>query len=58
MKYGYITPKFGFCGDPLALVDLAGEAERAGGDGFFLWDHIQLGSIEPTVDIVVAKGIA
>ena len=29
-----------FADDPMALVDLAVEAEQAGFDGFFLWDHI------------------
>jgi alkanesulfonate monooxygenase SsuD/methylene tetrahydromethanopterin reductase-like flavin-dependent oxidoreductase (luciferase family) len=47
---------FGFCGDPRVLVDLAREAEEAGWDGFFLWDHIELGSIEPTLDPWVALG--
>ncbi len=56
MKYGYITPNFGFCGDPRILVELACEAEDAGWDGFFLWDHIQFGSIEPTLDPWVALG--
>ncbi len=56
MKYGYATPNFGFCGNPRTLVELAREAEDAGWDGFFLWDHIQLGSIEPTLDPWVALG--
>lgn len=56
MKYGYITPNFGFCGDPQVLVELVREAEDAGWDGFFLWDHLQLMSIEPTVDPWVALG--
>ena len=29
-----------FADDPMALVDLAVEAEQAGFDGFFLWDHM------------------
>ena len=29
-----------FAEDPMALVDLAVEAEQAGFDGFFLWDHM------------------
>jgi len=29
-------------GDPHALIDLAGEVEAAGWDGFFVWDHVQI----------------
>jgi alkanesulfonate monooxygenase SsuD/methylene tetrahydromethanopterin reductase-like flavin-dependent oxidoreductase (luciferase family) len=29
-----------FADDPAELADLGVEAERAGFDGFFLWDHI------------------
>jgi alkanesulfonate monooxygenase SsuD/methylene tetrahydromethanopterin reductase-like flavin-dependent oxidoreductase (luciferase family) len=29
-------------GDPTKLVDLACDAEAAGWDGFFLWDHVQI----------------
>ena len=40
MKYGVHLPNFGTFGDPQTLVDLAIEAEQAGWDGFFLWDHL------------------
>lgn len=40
MKYGMNVPPFGDFGDPRALADLAREAEDAGWDGFFVWDHI------------------
>jgi len=56
VKYGYIIPNFGPWGDPRRVVELASEAEAAGWDGFFLWDHLQLGSIEPTLDPWVALG--
>jgi alkanesulfonate monooxygenase SsuD/methylene tetrahydromethanopterin reductase-like flavin-dependent oxidoreductase (luciferase family) len=53
MKYGFITTNFDYCGDARLLSELAREAENAGWDGFFLWDHIQWGG-EPTVDPWVA----
>lgn len=40
MKYGLYLPNFGPFGDPLTLVEWAQDAERAGWDGFFIWDHI------------------
>ena len=40
MKYGIYLPNFGPCGDARTLAGLARDAEDAGWDGFFLWDHI------------------
>jgi alkanesulfonate monooxygenase SsuD/methylene tetrahydromethanopterin reductase-like flavin-dependent oxidoreductase (luciferase family) len=40
MRFGVHLPNFGAVGDPKALASLAVEAESAGWDGFFLWDHI------------------
>ena len=40
MNYGLYLPNFGAFGDPLTLVALARDAEAAGWDGFFIWDHI------------------
>ena len=40
MRYGVSTPNFGDYSDPRLLGELAREAEAAGWDGFFLWDHI------------------
>lgn len=40
MKYGVHLPNFGAFGDARVLADLAREAEEAGWDGFFLWDHL------------------
>ena len=40
MQYGVHLPNFGPFGDPQTLVNLAVDAERAGWDGFFLWDHL------------------
>ena len=43
MRYGFYLPNFGYCGDARLLGDLAHEAETAGWDGFFLWDHVRSG---------------
>lgn len=40
MKYGLTFPNFDDFSDPRAVGQLAQEAERAGWDGFFLWDHM------------------
>ncbi|MGD9381955.1 MAG: LLM class flavin-dependent oxidoreductase [Candidatus Thorarchaeota archaeon] len=40
MKYGINIPNFGWFGDVNTLVEIAVEAEDAGWDGFFLWDHM------------------
>src|SRR5205823_6359454 len=40
MRYALSVPNFGSYGDVLAVAELAREAESAGWDGFFMWDHI------------------
>jgi alkanesulfonate monooxygenase SsuD/methylene tetrahydromethanopterin reductase-like flavin-dependent oxidoreductase (luciferase family) len=40
MRYGINLPPFGEFGEARALAELAREAEAAGWDGFFIWDHI------------------
>lgn len=40
MKFGIYLPNFGPMGNPHVLADLATDAETAGWDGFFIWDHI------------------
>jgi alkanesulfonate monooxygenase SsuD/methylene tetrahydromethanopterin reductase-like flavin-dependent oxidoreductase (luciferase family) len=40
MKFCLYLPPFGPYGDARVLARLAGEAEKAGWDGFFIWDHI------------------
>lgn len=41
MKFGIYAPNFGDTfGNPKRITELAVEAEKAGWDGFFLWDHI------------------
>ena len=40
MRFGFVVPNFDDYADPRLLADLAREAEAAGWDGFFLWDHL------------------
>lgn len=56
MRFGLHLPNFGATGDAEILAELAAEAEAAGWDGFFLWDHV-LGDPswrEPMVDPWIA----
>jgi alkanesulfonate monooxygenase SsuD/methylene tetrahydromethanopterin reductase-like flavin-dependent oxidoreductase (luciferase family) len=43
MQYGLSLPNFGEFFSPRRLAELAREAEDAGWDGFFLWDHASPG---------------
>jgi len=40
MQFAINTPNFGSFGDARLMAELAHEAEDAGWDGFFIWDHI------------------
>ena len=42
MRFGVTVPNFGDSGDARTLAGLARDAEAAGWDGFFLWDHVGL----------------
>ena len=53
MQFGLTLPNFGPYADARLLASLAKEAEAAGWDGFFLWDHVLFGD-QPVVDPWVA----
>ena len=55
MQYALYLPNFGAEHSARSLAELAHEAEEAGWDGFFLWDHV-INEAEgvPLVDIWVA----
>lgn len=53
MRYGISIPPFADYSNPRTLAALAREAEAAGWDGFFIWDHMLFGPI-PVVDPWVA----
>ncbi|HSM34700.1 MAG TPA: LLM class flavin-dependent oxidoreductase [Anaerolineae bacterium] len=50
MKFGIDLPNYGEYADPALLLGLATEAEAAGWDGFFLWDHLVVGGRTPVID--------
>ena len=54
MKYGVYLPNFGVFGDARVMASLAKEAEDAGWDGFFIWDHVARPIVKPLVDPFVA----
>jgi len=43
MQFAINTPNFALYSDARLLAELAHEAEEAGWDGFFLWDHVGAG---------------
>jgi len=54
MRFGVYVPTFGEYDVP-ALVELARDAERAGWDGFFIWDHLVWAPDgAPLADVTVA----
>ena len=56
MQFAINTPNFGSFADARLLAELAREAEDAGWDGFFVWDHIGGSSLQaiPMADPWVA----
>jgi alkanesulfonate monooxygenase SsuD/methylene tetrahydromethanopterin reductase-like flavin-dependent oxidoreductase (luciferase family) len=54
VKRGLYLANFGPFGDARALAELAALAERAGWDGFFIWDHIARPGAPPVVDPWIA----
>jgi alkanesulfonate monooxygenase SsuD/methylene tetrahydromethanopterin reductase-like flavin-dependent oxidoreductase (luciferase family) len=53
MKFGIDLPIMGPYGDVNVLVDLARETERAGWDGFFIWDQITGFGADNVADVQV-----
>ena len=55
MRFGVHVPNFGDFHDLRAIAELAHEAEAAGWDGFFLWDHILYAKTKrPVIDPWIA----
>jgi alkanesulfonate monooxygenase SsuD/methylene tetrahydromethanopterin reductase-like flavin-dependent oxidoreductase (luciferase family) len=54
VQHALYLPPFGTFGDVNLLLDLAGEAEQAGWDGFFMWDHLLFEIDVPFVDAWLA----
>src|SRR4051812_324095 len=49
MRAGLFVPLFDELADPVVVARLAAEAEAAGWDGMFVWDHVRWR--EPVVDV-------
>jgi alkanesulfonate monooxygenase SsuD/methylene tetrahydromethanopterin reductase-like flavin-dependent oxidoreductase (luciferase family) len=47
MRFGLYVPNFGEAISARSLADLAGQAESAGWDGLFLWDHMLYSKSQP-----------
>ena len=59
MKFGLNAPNFGKTfGKPHLAVEMIEEAEKAGWDGFFLWDHLFPDDSAAIVDPFVALAAA
>ncbi len=58
LRHAVHVPNLQQYGDPRVLVELACEAEQAGWDGFFVWDHMlhRRTTPEPVVDPWVTLG--
>ena len=54
MRFAIALPIFGQYCDPRLLGELARDAENAGWDGCFIWDHIHVGNSEPVADPWIA----
>jgi alkanesulfonate monooxygenase SsuD/methylene tetrahydromethanopterin reductase-like flavin-dependent oxidoreductase (luciferase family) len=54
VQFAIDLPNFGEYGDPRVLAQLAREAEDAGWNGCFIWDHIQVEQSKPVADPWIA----
>ncbi len=54
MRHAVYLPPIGSFGDIEALIELAVDSERAGWDGFFLWDHLLYATDVPIADPWIA----
>jgi alkanesulfonate monooxygenase SsuD/methylene tetrahydromethanopterin reductase-like flavin-dependent oxidoreductase (luciferase family) len=50
VRYGLYVSNFGANSDPRHVADLAREGERAGWEGFFVWDHLAFVWGQPSAD--------
>jgi alkanesulfonate monooxygenase SsuD/methylene tetrahydromethanopterin reductase-like flavin-dependent oxidoreductase (luciferase family) len=57
VKHGLFLPPFDALSDVALLADIAVDAEAAGWDGVFLWDHILRPEPRPAADPWVALGV-
>ena len=57
MKFAINFANFGYLGDVSCLADLACDAEAAGWDGVFLWDHVNWADMGFHADPWIALGV-
>ncbi len=57
MRFGLNVANFGELGDAKTQLALARDAETAGWDGMFLWDHVNFPGMRPHVDPWIALGV-
>ena len=50
MRHAMFVPIFGQLANPITVARLAADAESAGWDGFFVWDHIAYQRVEDVAD--------
>ena len=50
MRYGLLCANIGSYSDPRFVAELAADAEAAGWDGLFIWDHLAFAWGMPTAD--------
>lgn len=58
MRRAIFVPNFGDFAEPQVFADLASEAEAAGWDGLYIWDHILIEDATPLADPWVAMAAA
>jgi alkanesulfonate monooxygenase SsuD/methylene tetrahydromethanopterin reductase-like flavin-dependent oxidoreductase (luciferase family) len=62
MRFGVTLPAFAEWSDPRTIMQIAADAEAAGWDGFFLWDHVtwnpQWGGTPPMADPWMCLAVA
>lgn len=54
MKFGIYLPNFGAFSEARVMAEIAAEAEAAGWDGCFIWDHLVRSIVYPVVDPWIA----
>jgi len=50
MRHALFVPIFGDLADPITVARIAAEAETAGWDGLFVWDHIAYRDVDDVAD--------
>ena len=57
MQFGLNLANFGYLGNVRTQLELALEAEAAGWDGVFVWDHVNFPGMRPHADPWITLGV-